>query len=299
MRRPPLPPRAAWQPLVERALAEDLGAGDVTSAAVIPAESKGEARIEAREPLVVCGLAVAEAVFATLDPELELERGGIEGEACERDMPLLFVRGRLRSILGAERTALNFLARLCGVATLARRFVRAIEGTGCRVLDTRKTLPGWRVLDKYATAVGGAENHRLGLYDAVLIKDNHVAAAGGVAAAVRAARAAAAPHLRVQVEVESAEQAEEALVAGAEWLLLDNRSVEELRALASRFRGRAVLEASGGVTLANVRAVAESGVDFVSVGALTHSAPAVDLALELASACEPAAGRRSKDGTME
>ena len=281
MRLPSLPPRTSWAPLVERALAEDLGSGDVTSHAVLPPDAAGEAVVEAREALVACGLPIAEAVFAAVDPALETKREWAEGEARERDLPLLVVRGSLRSILAAERTALNFLQRMCGVATLARRFALAVEGTGCRVLDTRKTLPGWRVLDKYATAVGGVCNHRMGLYDAILIKDNHVAAAGGVGAAVRAARAAAAPGLRVQVEVESAEQAEEALAAGADWLLLDNRSLDELRALAARFRERAVLEASGGVTLANVRAIAETGVHFVSAGALTHSAPAADVALEI------------------
>ena len=281
MKAPPLPPRASWEPLVERALAEDLGPGDATSEALIAADAEGAAVIEAREALVVCGLPIAEAVFAAVDPELTVERAWEEGEARERDLPLLRIRGRLRSILAAERTALNFLQRMSGVATWTRRFVHAVDGTGCRVLDTRKTLPGWRVLDKYAAAVGGAANHRMGLYDAVLIKDNHVAAAGGVAPAVRAARAAARPALLLQVEVESAAQAEEALAAGAEWLLLDNRGVDELRALAQRFRERAVLEASGGVTLANVRAIAETGVHYVSVGALTHSAPSVDIALEL------------------
>lgn len=281
MRRPPLPPRASWLPLLERALAEDLGPGDATSAAAIPEEAQGEAVVEAREALVVCGLPIAEAVFAAVDPALETKREWTEGEARERGLPILSVRGSLRAILAGERTALNFLQRLCGVATWTRRFALAVEGTGCRVLDTRKTLPGWRVLDKYATAVGGAANHRMGLYDAVLVKDNHIAAAGGVTAAVRAARAAASPALRLQVEVESAEQAEEALAAGAEWLLLDNRSPDELRALAARFRERAVLEASGGITLANVRAYAETGVHYVSVGALTHSAPAADLALEI------------------
>jgi nicotinate-nucleotide pyrophosphorylase (carboxylating) len=268
-------------PLVERALAEDLGPGDATSAAVLAPDARGEAVVEARQPLVVCGLAVAEAVFAAVDPTLETRREWSEGEARERDLVVLRVRGNLRAILAAERTALNVLQRMSGVATWTRRFVHAVEGTGCRILDTRKTLPGWRVLDKYATAVGGAANHRSGLYDAILIKDNHVAAAGGVGAAVRAARAAAAPGLRIEVEVESAAQAEEALAAGAEWLLLDNRPLEELRALAARFRDRAVLEASGGVTLANVAAIAATGVHFVSVGALTHSAPAADLALEV------------------
>ena len=281
MKRPPLPPRASWEALVERALAEDIGSGDATSEALIPADAEGVAVIEAREALVACGLPIAEAVFAAVDPELVVERAWTEGEARERDLPLLRIRGRLRAVLAAERTALNFLQRMSGVATWTRRFVHAVEGTGCRVLDTRKTLPGWRVLDKYAAAVGGAANHRMGLYDAVLIKDNHVAAAGGVGPAVRAARATARPALRIQVEVESAAQAEEALAAGAEWLLLDNRGVDELRALATRFRERAVLEASGGVTLANVRAIAETGVHYVSVGALTHSAPSVDIALEL------------------
>jgi nicotinate-nucleotide pyrophosphorylase (carboxylating) len=284
MRRPPLPPRASWQPLIERALEEDIGPGDATSEALIPADADGTAVIEAREALVACGLPIAEAVFAAVDAALAVERAWEEGEARERDLPLLRIRGRLRSILTAERTALNFLQRMSGVATWTRRFVHAIDGTGCRLLDTRKTLPGWRVLDKYAAAVGGAANHRLGLYDAVLIKDNHVAAAGGVGPAVRAARAGARPSLRIQVEVESGEQAEEALAAGAEWLLLDNRGADELRALAGRFRTRAVLEASGGITLDNVRSIAETGVHFVSVGALTHSAPSVDIALDVTGA---------------
>jgi len=276
-----LPARASWLPLLERALAEDIGPGDVTSNAVIPAAARGEAVLVAREPLVVCGLDVAEAVFAAVDAGIETQRDCQEGEARERMLPLLRVRGSLRSILVAERTALNFLGRLCGIATFTRRFVRAVEGTGCRVVDTRKTLPGWRVLDKYATAVGGAENHRMGLYDAVLIKDNHIEAAGSVTAAVASVRASVAPHLRVQVEVESAAQAEDALAAGADWLLLDNRSIDELRALAKRFGGRARLEASGGVTLESVRAVAATGVHRVSIGALTHSAPCADVALDV------------------
>jgi len=284
MKAPALPPRAAWLPLLERALAEDVGSGDVTTEAVVPEAARGEAVVVARKPLVACGLGVAEAVFATVDPTLVVERTWDEGKAREGALPLLRVRGSLHGILVAERTALNFLARLCGIATLARRFVHAVEGTDCRIVDTRKTLPGWRVLDKYAAAVGGATSHRMGLYDAVLVKDNHIAAAGGVGPAVRAARANAAPHLRIQVEVESEEQAEEALAAGAEWLLLDNRSVEELAALARRFAGRAVLEASGGVTLENVRAIAETGVQRISIGALTHSAPGSDVALDVVRA---------------
>jgi nicotinate-nucleotide pyrophosphorylase (carboxylating) len=281
VKAPPLPARSSWLPLLERALAEDIGSGDVTSNAVIAAEARGEALVVAREALVVCGLEVAEAAFAAIDASLAVKREWREGEARERTLPLLAVSGSLRSILIAERTVLNFLGRLCGVATFTRRFVRAVEGTGCRVVDTRKTLPGWRTLDKYAAAVGGAENHRMGLYDAVLIKDNHIAAAGSVTEAVAAVRAAVAPHLRVQVEVESEAQAEEALAAGAEWLLLDNRSVDELRSLAKRFRDRALLEASGGITLESVRAVAETGVHRVSIGALTHSAPSADVALDV------------------
>jgi nicotinate-nucleotide pyrophosphorylase (carboxylating) len=282
VRAPPvLPPAAAWLPLVARALDEDVGTGDVTTNAVVPIDARGAALVVARKPLVTCGLGVAEAVFAAVDPALAVERQWTEGEAREGDQPLLRVEGSLRAILVAERTVLNFLARLCGVATFTRRFAQAVDGTGCVVVDTRKTLPGWRVLDKYATAVGGAESHRMGLFDMVLVKDNHIAAAGGVAAAVAAVRANAPAHLRVQVEVESQADAEAALAAGAEWLLLDNRSLEELHDLAKRFRDRAVLEASGGVTLESVRAVAQTGVHRVSIGALTHSAPGADLALDV------------------
>lgn len=289
MNPPALPPQSAWLPLVERALAEDVGSGDVTSDAIVAPDVRGSALVVARQPLVACGLGVAEAVFHAVDPALGIETLWTEGEARERNLPLLRARGSLRSILVAERTVLNFLARMCGVATYTRRFVRTVEGSGCRIVDTRKTLPGWRVLDKYATAVGGAENHRMGLYDAILVKDNHIAAAGGVAEAVAAVRANAAPHLRIQVEVESEAQAEAALAAGAEWLLLDNRSVAELRALAERFASRALLEASGGVTLESVRAVAETGVHRVSVGALTQAAPNADVALDFESRTEDGA----------
>ncbi len=276
-----LPPRGVWEPLVRLALAEDLGMGDLSSNLVIPAERRGTARIEARAPLVACGLALAAAVFEAVDPTLRFEACRRDGEACPGGAVLARIQGPLRSILAAERTALNFLGRLCGVASLARRFVEAVAGTGVAIVDTRKTLPGWRALDKYATAVGGAINHRARLDDGILLKDNHVAAAGGVAAAVRAARAGAPAHLRIQVEVESLADAEAAVAAGADFLLLDNRRPDELRAIARALGGRALLEASGGVTLANVREVAESGVARVSIGALTHSAPCADVALEL------------------
>ena len=276
-----LPHLSSWLPLLERALAEDLGSGDVTSNACLPAELVVEAEIEARSALVVCGLEVAAACFRAVDPRLEIALLRRDGEYVTGMAPLVRIAGSARSLFAGERIALNFLGRLCGVASLTRRYVEAVSGTGARILDTRKTLPGWRALDKYAVAVGGGTNHRFGLYDAVLIKDNHIAAAGGVGAAVKAARASAAPHLAVQVEVESLAQAEEALQAGANMLLLDNRTPDELREYVARFGERVSLEASGGVNLANVRSVAETGVHRISIGALTHSASAADVALEV------------------
>jgi nicotinate-nucleotide pyrophosphorylase (carboxylating) len=276
-----LPPASAWRALLERALEEDLGPGDVTSTSLVAPERRGRARIEARAALVACGLPLAAASFRALDPEAAFTARCAEGDRLRPGALLAEVEGRLVALLAAERTALNFLYRLCGIATLTRRFVDAVAGTGVRVLDTRKTVPGWRVLDKYAVAVGGGANHRTGLYDGILVKDNHVAVAGGVGAAVKAIRAAAPAHLRIQVEVESESQAEEAIAAGADLLLLDNRSVDELQRFAARFRDRVQLEASGGITLANVRAVAESGVQRISVGALTHSAPGADVSLEI------------------
>jgi nicotinate-nucleotide pyrophosphorylase (carboxylating) len=289
---PRLPPISTWQPLVDLAVAEDLGPGDATTPLVIDSGRCGRARIEAREALVVCGLDVAARVFRCFDPGLDLERLLPDGALAAPGHVLARVGGPLHGLLAAERTALNFLMRLCGVATLTRRFADAVAGTGARVVDTRKTLPGWRTLDKYATAIGGAENHRLGLYDGILLKDNHVALAGGVGLAVKAALAAAPAGLRVQVEVESEEDAVAAVEAGADFLLLDNRSVDEVRRIARRLAGRALLEASGGVRLENVRELAEAGVQRISIGALTHSAPAVDLALEVLPGEPPAGGVR-------
>jgi nicotinate-nucleotide pyrophosphorylase (carboxylating) len=277
-----LPPAHTWLPLVARALEEDVGPGDVSTALVIGSEVRGSAVIEARAPLVVCGLAVARAVFAGLDPELAFEPCAADGERVGAGAIVARVRGSMRPLLTGERTALNFLMRMCGVATHTRRFVEAVAGTGAIVLDTRKTLPGWRSLDKYATAVGGAHNHRSGLYDGILLKDNHVALAGGVAQAVKAARAGRLDHLRIQVEVESPAEAQAAVEAGADSLLLDNMNLEAIREVAERLRDRALLEVSGGVRLENVRRIAETGVQRISIGALTHSAPAADLALEIA-----------------
>jgi nicotinate-nucleotide pyrophosphorylase (carboxylating) len=289
-----LPPARAWRDLIERALEEDVGPGDVTTSLLVSEERRGEAVIEARQALIVCGLAIAEAVFRTHDPALGVEicaRDGAEARSGDR---LAVVRGPLRGILTAERTALNFLMRLCGVASYTRRFADAVRGTGAAIVDTRKTLPGWRALDKYATAVGGAENHRLGLFDGILIKDNHVALAGNVALAVKSALAGAPANLRVQVEVESEAQALAAVEAGADFLLLDNCAPALMRSIATRLEGRALLEASGGVDLDNVREIAESGVQRISIGALTHSAPAADIALELS---EPSPKRAPQGAT--
>lgn len=291
----PLPPEPSWLPLVKRALAEDLGPGDVTSEAVIPAGAKDEAVIEARSDLVVCGLPVARAVFRAVDPELHFTAERAEGERAGPGQALASIEGSTRSILAAERTALNFLGRLCGVATLTRRYVDAVAGTRARIVDTRKTLPGWRVLDKYAVAVGGGQNHRMGLFDALLVKDNHVAAAGGVAEATRAARAAAPPHLHLQVEVESLEEAIAAADAGADSLLLDNRSPAELAEIVAVLGSRLTLEASGGIDLESVAEVARTGVQRISIGALTHSAPVADVALEMRRALPAGDGTGSRD----
>ena len=277
----PLPAERTWMPLVELAVAEDLGSGDITTRLLVPEGRTCEAVLEAREPLVVCGLEVAAAVFRELDPEISWDARARDGDYATPGQPLANVRGSLQSVLAGERAALNFLARMCGVSSYTRRFVEGVMGMGTRIVDTRKTVPGWRVLDKYATGVGGADNHRAGLYDGILLKDNHIAVAGGVAMAVKTARARAPANLRVQVEVESEADALAALEAGADFLLLDNWPVEVLHASVARLGERALLEVSGGVRLSNVRAIAETGVQRISIGALTHSAPSVDVALEI------------------
>jgi nicotinate-nucleotide pyrophosphorylase (carboxylating) len=264
---------------VARALAEDLGDGDVTTEATVSAEARARATITQKAPGVIFGLGLAEETFRALDPEATFERAVAEGVWRESG-PVLVVEGRARALLSAERTALNLLGRLSGVATMAARAVRAVEGTDARILDTRKTTPGLRALEKAAVAAGGATNHRAGLYDAILIKENHAALAGGVGEAVRRAREHA-PHLPLEVECRSIAEVDEALEAGATRLLLDNMTPAELRAAVDHVAGRAQLEASGGVTQETLRAVAESGVDFVSMGAITHSAPALDLSLIL------------------
>jgi nicotinate-nucleotide pyrophosphorylase (carboxylating) len=266
---------------VRATLAEDLGeGGDITSAAVIPAEARFRGVMDSRDPIVVAGLPLAEAFFRALDPEVEVERLVEDGGSVAAGTDLLRVAGRARALLAAERSALNTLQHLSGVATLTRRYVDAIGGTGAILLDTRKTIPGLRLLEKYATRLGGAENHRMGLWDAAMIKDNHVAVAGSVQEAVR--RAAAAGIGRIIVEVDRLDQIEPALAAGATHLLLDNMDAGVLREAVRRVDGRVPTEASGGVTLDTIRAKAETGVTYISVGRLTQSAPAADIGLDFA-----------------
>jgi nicotinate-nucleotide pyrophosphorylase (carboxylating) len=265
--------------IVRRALAEDIGEGDVTSRATVPGGARARATITQKAPGVIYGIDAAGEAFRALDPRAQMEGLASEGRWREGG-PVLAVEGEARALLGAERTALNFLARLSGVATLTARAVRAVEGTGATILDTRKTTPGLRVLEKAAVRAGGGTNHRAGLYDAILIKENHAVLAGGVGEAVRRARAAA-PGLPLEVECRTLAEVDEALAAGAPRILLDNLSLGELRTAVERIGGRAQTEASGGITLETLRAHAETGVDFISLGALTHSAPALDLSLIL------------------
>jgi len=267
--------------LIELALEEDVGPGDRTAEACVPAQARGTALVVAKEPLVVSGVSAAARVFRALDPACELEALLGEGEAAGAGAGVLRVRGSLRALLSAERTALNLLQRLCGIATFTQKYAQALRGTRTRLLDTRKTTPGMRVLEKAAVRAGGGSNHRGALFDGILVKDNHAAAAGGIGEAVRRAKAAASPFLRVEAEVSTPEQIEEALAAGADLLLLDNLGDRELAAAVRQVAGRAPTEASGGITLDRLQRIAACGVDYVSVGALTHSAPAVDLSLLL------------------
>ncbi|MCH2409593.1 carboxylating nicotinate-nucleotide diphosphorylase [Myxococcota bacterium] len=274
------PPSSTWAALLDRALAEDLGTGDATSQAVLDPFLKISSRLEARESLVVCGLELAEATFRQLDETIRFESHLKDGSSASAGSVVATIEGTAIAILAAERTALNFVQRMSGIATETKRYVSAVSETGVTIVDTRKTIPGWRVLDKYAVRIGGGRNHRSGLYDAILIKDNHIAAAGGVGIAIQAVKNAAAEHLWLQVEVESLEDAEEALGCGIDSLLLDNRSVSELREFVKQFGTSCILEASGGVTLETVNEIAKTGVHRISIGALTHSSKAADLALE-------------------
>jgi nicotinate-nucleotide pyrophosphorylase (carboxylating) len=267
---------------VRRALAEDLGtAGDVTTLATVPPDAVATARFVARRPGVVAGLAVAAAAFAEVGPgQVRFANDAEDGAAVAAGEVLATVHGPLRVILTAERTALNFLCHLSGVATLTRRWVDAVDGTGARIRDTRKTMPGLRALEKYAVVCGGGMNHRMSLSDAALVKDNHVVAAGGVVPAFQRVRADY-PDLPIEIEVDTVAQAREVIDAGADLVLLDNMTPADMRAIVTYSSGRAKLEASGGLALANAREVAETGVDYLSIGALTHSAPVLDIGLDM------------------
>ncbi|MGZ8362594.1 MAG: carboxylating nicotinate-nucleotide diphosphorylase [Caulobacteraceae bacterium] len=272
------------EPIVRAALAEDLGhAGDITSQACIPPDARFTGVFAARKPGRLSGLACARIALHLLDPDATFEPLVHDGDEIVPGAPLARVEGAARAVLSAERVALNLMQRLSGTATLTAAYVKAVEGTGARITDTRKTTPGLRALEKYAVRCGGGVNHRFGLYDAILIKDNHIAACGGVRAAVEAARAAAGHLVRVEVEVDTLTQLDEALAARPDVIMLDNFALPDLRNAVARAKGRATLEASGGVTLETVRAIAEIGVDVISVGALTHSAPALDIGLDAAS----------------
>jgi len=269
---------------VRAALTEDIGSGDATTLAMVPADSVITAVMRAREPLVVAGIAFAEAAFHELSPEVRFERVLSDGQRAKEGETLLKISGPTRALLTAERVALNFVQRLSGVATLTAQFVDAIRGTRANILDTRKTTPGWRRFEKYAVTCGGGKNHRIGLYDMILIKDNHLAALKGespnaIAAAVHRAREQF-PKLKVEVEADTLEQVVQAAEAGADFILLDNMTPIQLRLAVQKIDGRAKTEASGGVNLGSVRVIAETGVDFISVGAITHSARAVDIGLD-------------------
>ncbi len=290
--------------LVRRALAEDVGSGDATVLATIPASAIGHSHIVAKQDLVCAGLPMAKAVFRALDPTMQIEFRAQDSDGVSKGHDLLHLDGSARAILTGERTALNFLAHLSGIATLTRKFVERLAGTNTRIRDTRKTTPGLRLLEKYAVKMGGGTNHRIGLYDAVLLKENHIALAGGVRQALGQAHSYTALHARpsamtayeeteppsrtpgtalpVQIEVRNADELREAVEAGADSVLLDNMSVAEARdavALTRRLRASVLVEISGGITLENARSYAETGADFLSSGSLTHSAPAADLSL--------------------
>ncbi|MFC7378710.1 carboxylating nicotinate-nucleotide diphosphorylase [Brevundimonas sp. GCM10030266] len=277
----PTLPDLLIEPVVRLALAEDLGrAGDVTAKACIPEGARMRAVFAARKPGVLAGIDCVRLAVLAMDPDASVELKLRDGDPFEVGAVLAEVEADARAFLSAERTALNLLGRLCGIATLTRAYVDAVEGTGARIADTRKTTPGLRALEKHAVLCGGGLNHRFGLDDAILIKDNHVAVCGGVGEAVRRAKAAAGHLMKVEVEVDGLDQLDEALAERPDVIMLDNFSLDDLRTAVSRVAGRVTLEASGGVNLETVRAIAETGVDVISVGALTHSAASLDIGLD-------------------
>jgi nicotinate-nucleotide pyrophosphorylase (carboxylating) len=266
---------------IEEWLQEDIGFGDITTMSTIPEEEQGTGILYAKEAGMIAGLPIVQQVFEVVDPSLVFVAKAADGDRVEKGQQIAEVEGSVRSILSGERLALNLLQRLSGIATRTNQYVQAIAGTKARVVDTRKTTPGLRLLEKYAVRVGGGHNHRYALYDAVMIKDNHIKGAGGIKQAVDAARATIPHTMKIEVETESLEQVREALEAGADIIMLDNMELERMKEAVALIAGRAVVEASGGVTLETIRSIAETGVDVISVGALTHSVKALDISLDL------------------
>ncbi|HEX28619.1 carboxylating nicotinate-nucleotide diphosphorylase [Candidatus Poribacteria bacterium] len=269
--------------LIRLAIEEDIGLGDITSRLVLPIGLRGEAIIIAKDNGILAGMEFFKAVYAEIDPHLEISFEKEDGEEIRYGEVVCSLKGSVESILTGERTGLNFLQRLSGIATLTAKFVREVKGFPVKITDTRKTTPGWREMEKYAVRVGGGYNHRLGLYDSVLIKDNHIAAAGSITAAVKAAREKAPHTMKIEVEVETLEGVEEALRAHVDIIMLDNMPIEMIRQAVNMIDGRALVEVSGGISLKDVRQIAEIGVDIISIGALTHSATPVDMSMKLVS----------------
>lgn len=267
--------------IIDSALEEDLGPGDITTAALVDPFMKGKARVVAREEIILAGIEVFSKVFSRLDPETIVEPNYHDGDVVPHGEDICIVKGSMRGILSGERTALNFLQRLSGIATLTRRYVEKTDSAKVRVIDTRKTTPGLRILEKYAVRKGGGFNHRFGLFDGILIKDNHIAAAGSISNALAKIKAEVPHTLRIEVEVEDIEGVEEAVKAGADAILLDNMSLEEMRKAVSIAGGRVLLEASGGITLESIEEISKTGIDLISVGAITRCARAVDISLEV------------------
>lgn len=266
--------------LIQRAFQEDLGSGDVTTNAIVEEDNRSEAVWISREEGILTGLDLARAVFQKLDPAISWQANYVDGDAIQEGAKIVAFRGRTRALLSGERIALNFVQRLSGIATLTNQFVRAVEDFPARILDTRKTVPGFRLLDKYAVKAGGAVNHRMGLYDLAMIKDNHIIAAGGIENAVAAVRRSK-PDIRIEVETTTRKEVQEALDAGADIIMLDNMSNELMKQAVRLIDGRAETEASGNVNLASVKQIAETGVDFISIGALTHSVKAFDISQKI------------------
>jgi nicotinate-nucleotide pyrophosphorylase (carboxylating) len=276
-------PHIRLRKLIREALEEDIGSGDVTTLAVLTGDETGTAEASAKEDIIVAGIDIFREVFLLNDKEIQFLPERKDGQSVNKSGVIAHISGKLASILSAERVALNIFQRMCGIATLTKKYVDRISGTKAKILDTRKTMPGLREFDKYAVKIGGGYNHRMGLYGGVLIKDNHISAAGGISNAVARALNNIPPALKIEVEVKNVTEVEEALSAGVDIIMLDNMTPDDMKQAVSLINGKALIEASGGVTLSNVRDYAETGVDFISIGAITHSAPAADISLNIVS----------------